>query len=144
MKKACWTISWRNTLIDWPRFLLVTQKWLLYPWGTSWMWVYWEDGAPPRPLVVWLSTRAHLQAADQMLGLGQGQKAGTMGNRDPIPRGEGILILHSWPVVTRPWNDQVAGKHPFLWQVNLHFCVRNVSLVWGRFFSELSEALSYR
>lgn len=50
-------------------------------------------GAPPRPLVVWFSTRAHLQVADQMLGLGQGQKAGTLGNRDPIPRGEGILIL---------------------------------------------------
>ena len=80
----------------------------------------WEDGAPPRPLVVWPSTGAHLQVAGQMLGLGLLQKAGTLGNRDPITTGEGSLILHVWSVVTRPSNDQVAGKHPFLCQKMCH------------------------
>ena len=41
-------------------------------------------------------------------------------------RGEGTLILNSWswwlgPEITR-------------WQVNLSFCVKDVSLVWGRLF----------
>ena len=41
-------------------------------------------------------------------------------------RGEGTLILNSWswwlgPEITR-------------WQVNIHFCVKDVSLVWGRLF----------
>ena len=72
-----------------------------------------------------------------MLGLGLLQKAGTLGNRDPITTGEGSLILHVWSVVTRPSNDQVAGKHLFLCR-RFGISLRKIVL------SELSESLSYR
>lgn len=58
-------------------------------------------GVLPRHfLVVWFSTRAHLQVADQMLGLGQGQKGGHWGTGTPFP--EEKAFSSSWPVVTRP------------------------------------------
>ena len=42
------------------------------------------------------------------------------------PRGEGTLILNCWtwwlaPAITR-------------WHINIHFCVKDVSLVWGQLF----------
>ena len=86
----------------------------------------WADGTLPRPLVLWPGTGVHLEAPGGMLGLGLLQEAETLGNRDPIPREEGTLILNSWSVVTGPSNDQVAGKHPFL--------AKDTSLVSGRLF----------
>ena len=46
--------------------------------------------------------------------------------RGTPPRGEGTLILKCWslwlgPAITR-------------WHVNIHFCVKDVSLVWGWLF----------
>ena len=78
--------------------------------------VYSENGTPQHPLVLWPSTGAHLEVPGGTLGLGLLQEAETVGNRDPIPRGEGILILNSWSVVTGPSNDQVG--------VNIHFCAK--------------------
>ena len=76
----------------------------------------WEAGAPQRPLVLWPSTGAHLEVPGGMMELGLLQEAETVGNRGPIPRGEDILILNSWSVVTGPSNDQVG--------VNIHFCAK--------------------
>ena len=56
--------------------------------------------------------------------LGLLQEVETVGNRDPIPRGEDTLILKSWSVFTRANNDQV--------EVNIHFCVKVVALVSRR------------
>ena len=97
----------------------------------------WEDGAPQRPRVLWPSTGAHVEVPGGMLGLGLLQEAETVGNRGPIPRGEDILILNSWSVVTGPSNDQVAGKHLFL-------CQRCGISLRESVLSELSEPLSYR
>ena len=117
--------------------LLVTPNYLLTHWGTPWMWVCWEAGAPQRPLVLWPSTGAHLEVPGGMMELGLLQEAETVGNRGPIPRGEDILILNSWSVVTGPSNDQVAGKHLFLCR-RFGISLREIVL------SELSESLSYR
>ena len=67
------------------------------------------------------STGSHLEVTGQMLGLGLLQKAGTLGNKDPLPRGEDTLLLNSQSVVTEPSITR--------WQVNIHFCVKDVSLV---------------
>ena len=61
-----------------------------------------EEGAPQRPLVLWPSTGAYLEVPGGMLGLGLLQEAETVGNKDPIPRGEGTLILYSWAVLAGP------------------------------------------
>ena len=45
----------------------------------------WEDGAPQRPRVLWLSTGAHVEVPGGMLGLGLLQEAETVGNRTPFP-----------------------------------------------------------
>ena len=74
-----------------------------------------------------LSTGVHLEVPEML----------RLGNRDPIPRGEGTLILNSWSVVTGPSNDQGADKHPFLRQRCI-ISLREIVL------SELSEPLSYR
>ena len=116
--------------------LLVTPNYLLTPWGTPWMWVGWEAGAPQRPLVLWPSSGAHLEVPGGILDLGLLQEAETVGNRGPIPRGEDTLILNSWSVVTGPSNDQVAGKHPYL-------CQRCITILRETVISELSEPLSY-
>ena len=67
------------------------------------------------------STGSHLEVTGQMLGLGLLQKAGTLGNKDPLPRREDTLLLNSQSVVTEPSITR--------WQVNIHFCVKDVSLV---------------
>ena len=77
--------------------------------------MFWKDGAPQRPLVLWFSTEAHLEVPGGMLGLGFLQEAETLENRDPTQRRR-----HSHPqllvFVTRPDNYLVASKHPFLSQ----------------------------
>ena len=123
-KKTCWKISWRNTLTDCPRIPPMTQNSLLTPWKTCRMWVFEEDGAPQRPLVLWPSTEVHLDFSGGMLGPGLLQEAETVGKMDPIPRGEDTLILKSWSVFTGSNNDQV--------EVNIHFCVKVVALVSRR------------
>ena len=55
-----------------------------------------------RPLVIWPSTVVLPEVAGGMLGLGLLQEAETVGNKDPIPRGEGTLILYSWAVLAGP------------------------------------------
>ena len=64
--------------------------------------MFWVDGAPQLPLVLQPSTGAHLEVTGGMLGLGLLQEAGTVGNKDAIPRGEGTLILNSWAVLAGP------------------------------------------
>ena len=58
-----------------------------------------------------------------------------MGNRDPIPRGEGTLILNSWAVLT--------GPSFISWMVNTRFCAKDITLR-EIVLSERSEPLSYR
>ena len=97
----------------------------------------WEAGAPQHPFVLWPSSGAHLEVPGRILDLGLLQEAKTVENRGPIPRGEDILILNSWSVVTGPSNDQGADKHPFL-------CQRCIISLREIVLSELSEPLSYR
>ena len=56
-----------------------------------------------------------------MWDVGAGTPAGVRntGAQGPRSRGEGIVILNSWSVLTEPSNDQG--------QVNVHFCVKDVS-----------------
>ena len=89
------------------------------------------------PLVFWSRIEAHLLVPGGMLGLGLLQEAETVGNRDPIPRGEGTQILNFWSVLTGTSYDQVAGKHPFMYQ-RCGISLRKIVL------SEISEPLSYR
>ena len=60
-----------------------------------------------------------------MLRLGFLQEAETLENRDPT-RGEVTLILNCWSL----WLGLAITR----WQVNIHFCVKDVSLVWGWLF----------
>ena len=46
--------------------------------------------------------------------------------KDAQPRGEGTIILNSWSC----W----LGPEITKWQVNVHFCVKDVSLVWWSLF----------
>ena len=46
--------------------------------------------------------------------------------RGTPPRGEGTLILNCWSL----W----LGPEITRWQVNIHFCIKHVSLVGGRLF----------
>ena len=123
-------------LTDCLRFLFVPQIWLFTLWETLWMWVFWEDGAPQRPLVLLPSTEAHLEVSGGMLGLEFLREAETLENREPNQR-----IRHSHPqllvFVTEPRNHQVAGKYLFL-------CQRCVISLREIVPSKLSEPLSYR
>ena len=89
------------------------------------MWVFWEDGAPQRPLVLHLSMGAHLDMPLGMLGLRLLQEAETVGKRGPTQRRR-----HYHPQLLSWW----LGPEITRWQVNIHFCVKDVSLVWGRLF----------
>lgn len=58
-------------------------------------------GAPQHPLEFWPRAEVHLE-----VGL---LRAATLGNKDPIPGGEGTPALDSWSVGTGSSSDQVAG-----------------------------------
>ena len=74
-----------------------------------------------------------------MWDVGAGTPAGvrSTGAQGPHSRGEGIVILNSWSVLTEPSYDQGTGKRPFL-------CQRCVISLREIVASELSEPLSYR
>ena len=68
---------------------------------------------------------AYLEVPGGMLRLGFLQEAETLENRDPT-RGEVTLILNCWSL----WLGLAITR----WQVNIHFCVKDVSFVWGWLF----------
>ena len=84
---------------------------------------FWENGTPQRPLVLYFSTGAHLEVTGGMLGLRLLQEAETLGKRGPTHRRRHyhpqLLVLVTGPEITK-------------WQVNVHFCVKDVSLVRWR------------
>ena len=50
----------------------------------------WEDGAPQRPLVLWLCTGVQVEMPVGMLGLELLQEAETRGDRDPFPEEKAV------------------------------------------------------
>ena len=97
----------------------------------------WEDGAPQRPLVLWLCTGVQVEMPVGLLGLGLLQEAETQGDKDTFPEEKVVSSTDSWSVVTGPRNDQRADKHSFLCQSCI-IRLREIVL------PELSEPLSYR
>lgn len=70
-------------------------------------------GAPQHPLELWPRAEDHLE-----VGLLQ---AATLGNKDPIPGGEGTLPPSTFGL----WG---LGPAMTRWQVNIHFCANGISL----------------
>ena len=97
----------------------------------------WEDGAPQRPLVLWLCTGVHVEMSVGLLGLGLLQEAETQGDKNTFPEEKVVSSTDSWSVVTGLSNDQRADKHSFLCQSCI-IRLREIVL------PELSEPLSYR
>ena len=65
--------------------------------------MYWEDGAPQRPLVLWPSTGAHLEVPGRMLGLGFLQEAET---REQGPHSQRKRHSHPQLLLCGDWAQQ--------------------------------------
>ena len=76
----------------------------------------------------WCSSLAWGSSGGARWDVGVGVPAGgwDTGKQGPPPWGEDPLILNCWSL----WLGLAITR----WQVNIHFCVKDVSLVWGRLF----------